>query len=532
MDSAYSLLPLVSSLAYLGGGDWKWLPLLLAALIPLLPLLTKWTETCRCSNPFASRRLEFQASLKLRSWANEPDSIVRQFAVVLWEWNRLNETVGCKRVMEEAISPGYWDESEKDGNMLPLFVDDPGIPFWNKNAPEIQYTMWVDRRANKDGELHGELFLKIAFLQRHATPKTVVEHINALRDLSGEILKVRACKQCVLVSTDEEEPDKERGSGSKGLGFMKYEFNTTSTFDNFFSEEAALVEGDIKTFLSTKASYGRTGRPWTYTLLNEGLPGTGKTKLVKAVAAMTGRTLIVLNLQHITSVRLLYDAFHSSVLSGDHIPHDRRLYYIPEVDTQRLEQLKQRPTGATVPSVAATTLANRVGVPVPPTTGNNANPWSSVVLKQPPTLGEILNVLDGVPERHGHILIMDTNALQQLDKALIRPGRVNRILSWGPMTASSTAHLVANHFAMSASAFCASMPDRVLTAAELQGLLVNSATAEEAVASLKKLMPKNGTIKDHTDLTNHKNEVPTLRLRKPRVQTEPLDAISRGLLVQ
>lgn len=41
------------------------------------------------------------------------------------------------------------------------------------------------------------------------------------------------------------------------------------------------------------------------------------------------------------------------------------------------------------------------------------------------TLSEFLIITDGVPAREGHILIMSTNKSENLDKALIRPGRVD-----------------------------------------------------------------------------------------------------------
>ena len=79
---------------------------------------------------------------------------------------------------------------------------------------------------------------------------------------------------------------------------------------------------------------------------------------------------------------------------------------------------------------------------------------------------------------------MDTNALQQLDKALIRPGRVNRILSWKAMTASSSRRLLENHFGTQLPA-TVRLPDLVWTAAEIQGLLLEKKTVKDALRALQ-----------------------------------------------
>jgi hypothetical protein len=402
----------------------------------------------------AAAPVEFQARLQLQSWLHEPDSIVRQFALLLWEWNRTNKTVNCSNFLEETADR-RWNDVEEDGNTVPFFVDSPHAPFWHKDRPSIHYTMWIDRFVDRDNISHGEIKLKITCKNKDATPQQLMDHLAYLRERSETLKHERALKQVVLVSSPEE---KKEGSGPS---FMKYAFKSTSTFANFFCEEARLVEADLASFLTNKSLYERTGRPWTYTLLNEGPPGTGKTKLVKAIANHTGRTLIILNLRHIPNVQTLYEAFHSSVLGGDHIPHEKRLYYIPEVDTQKLEELKTRATELVGPQ------ADQEGTKDEKKEAKKAASAPSLTDDAKPTLGEILNVLDGVPERYGHILVMDTNAVQRLDPALVRPGRVDRILSWKNLSSKSVKQLLEHTYGVTIPK-TASLPDRLYSAAELQ----------------------------------------------------------------
>jgi hypothetical protein len=358
--------------------------------------------------------------------------------------------------------------------LTPIFVDDPNNPFWNVERPDIQYTMWVERPHDREGNTMPEIFLRFRFTNPEFTPKKIVEHIEWIKTEAKKINDARKRTQRVLVTTDEQGASN-GGNGDSGASFMMYEFSTTSSFSNFFSTEATQVKEDLDHFLLNRAAYYRTGRPWTYTILNEGVPGVGKTKLVKAIAAYTGATLIVLNLQHIQDVRTLYNVFHSSVLGGEHVPHDKRVYYIPEVDTQALESLGKRNNSRN----------NFVK------TGGEAEPVAPVLnVKKKPTLGEVLNVLDGVPERHGHILILDTNHLANLDPAMIRPGRVDRILSWRRMSGENVRKYLENLFDVQIPSDVV-FPDEKWTAAELQALAYRAASwdvfFETHIADNKKL---------------------------------------------
>lgn len=480
-------MPIVTTIAFLMREPEfsmaRCIPYIVPMLLPLLMYMPSWHRVCGAIQGVwhgmrQKTTLNFTAHIRLRHWLDEPDSVVRNFSTVLWEWNRLNLTVNCVKLVEDADSR-RWAGDPFVTASTPMFVDDQHTPFWKSTEPNIQYTMWVECNPDREGMIHRDVYLKISFCSPQHTPNSVVQHIEHIKAEAARITQEREKKQRVLVSTDRSTNREESGSTPR---FMVYEFATTSAFTNFFSEEATAVVADLQHFMNNKASYQRTGRPWNYTVLNEGPPGVGKTKLVKAIAALTGHTLIVMNLAHITDVNTLYEAFHSTLLAGEHVSHEKRLYYIPEVDTQIQEFLKTRETvqkNAYEPQTGSTNSQEPTGH-----TTQSSGDGENVIPYKPPkkriTLGEILNIMDGVPERHGHILVLDTNRVSDLDPAMIRPGRVDRILSWGNMSSASVHKYMENYFDTSIPKSVV-FPDRVYTAAQVQAHVSKHPTWEQSV---------------------------------------------------
>ena len=466
------LMPLMAIFSQSDKSSWlSYLPLCIPLLIPLLPKSVS-LPVCFTSCFRKTSVLSFTSRLRLTHWDTEFQSFVRNFSIVLWEWNRLNKTVNCKNLLEESLS--HWREDTVQYTM-PLFIDDATNRFWHLDRPDILYSMWVDTITDRDGHVIKDILLRIEFTDPASKPTHVVEHTEFILAEAKRLERERHRTQRVLVSTNTPSSGGEREGARDPVPLMSYEFNTTSSFDNFFAEEATLVQNDLKHFLEDKEAYRRSGRPWTYTVLNEGPPGVGKTKLVKAIAAQTGYTLLVVNLAHIQSVQMLYELFHTSTLAGELVPHDKRIYYLPELDTQLVELIKTREA------------------PVVPVLEGAAKPSATLITAIPDTkrigLGEILNVLDGVPERYGHIVILDTNHLKELDPALIRPGRIDRILSWKKMSSASVRRFLENYYSESVPSG-AKLPDRAFSAAELQSLVAQYETLKELMRHLGPSRPK------------------------------------------
>lgn len=144
----------------------------------------------------------------------------------------------------------------------------------------------------------------------------------------------------------------------------------------------ALID-DVNTFRSSESDYLRRGLPYHRGYLFQGPPGTGKTSVARVLAT--------------------------------HFNLD--LYYAPlgdvNKDTNLLKMLAEvRPNSVL--------LLEDVDVYQASTTREGAEGQV--------TLAGLLNGLDGVGTPHGLITILTSNNPESLDKALVRPGRIDRVL--------------------------------------------------------------------------------------------------------
>jgi chaperone BCS1 len=153
-------------------------------------------------------------------------------------------------------------------------------------------------------------------------------------------------------------------------------------------EAAALIE-DARRFTASRSWYEHRGVPYRRGYLFEGPPGTGKSSLALALATELSLPIYVLNLGSIKSD----DEFVDAMLS---VPESALLLF-EDVD------------------------AAGVGAP---------RPADSVPATEPKvatfTLSCLLNAIDGVYSKEGRVLVMTTNHPENIDAALLRPGRVDR----------------------------------------------------------------------------------------------------------
>jgi len=141
--------------------------------------------------------------------------------------------------------------------------------------------------------------------------------------------------------------------------------------------------GDIHNFLEREDEYDRFGIPYKKTYLLTGIPGSGKTSIIKAICNEIGYSLSMLSLQKEFDNNSLLHAFGNLEKNS--------VLLLEDIDCI----FEHRKASSDTPFLSFSNL---------------------------------LNILDGVLYKHGIIIFITTNHPEKLDHALMRMGRIDMII--------------------------------------------------------------------------------------------------------
>jgi chaperone BCS1 len=192
------------------------------------------------------------------------------------------------------------------------------------------------------------------------------------------------------------------------------------------------------------------------------------------------------------------------------IPIDKRIYVFEDVDCQSEVVLQRKeeiyPDSGLEPTPAPTT-------DFMPFQAFGQDRFATGIMTKAPepiptagaeklTLSTLLNLLDGILETPGRIIIMTSNYPKKLDKALIRPGRIDLICEFGLCTRTMIQDMINTFYDVSIDwDRVKTLPENTWSPAELMKVLFENFENPEGALKIlhASTLPKLPKLRDIMD---------------------------------
>ena len=279
--------------------------------------------------------------------------------------------------------------------------------------------------------------------------------------------------------------------------FVMKQFQTNRKFSNLFGEDIDIIRNRVHFFCKNRKWYDEKGIPYTLGLLLSGAPGTGKTSTIKCLANETNRHICNINLNNDMTKTQLENLFFNENLSVINpilgqtetycIPLDQRIYVLEDVDCQS-DIVMERTLKMNKPNLDKSDDESiERELPKKYEDSNKVD------------LSFLLNLLDGVLENPGRIVIMTSNHPDTLDSALIRPGRIDVIAKFRNCSNTTVKDMIEFFYDIKLSEEDIEriyvLQERIITPAELSKIMFENFTDNQATIShMEKLSESNRKI--------------------------------------
>ena len=323
------------------------------------------------------------------------------------------------------------DEERRDDTKS-IYICDALTPF--KLDDDLICLVKVENDSNEEsssdrGVRTTTRTISIELLSRKLTAEKITKKIDDITRTYLDNIR-RQKKEKLFIYRLKNDDDRD----SVAKVWHEVEFRSTRNFVNMFFKGKEDFLKKVMFFKENEKWYRDNGHPYTLGIGLRGPPGTGKTSIIKALANLLNRHLIEIPLNEITSENAFFDAYFQTKY-GRRDRHEidwrEKILLFEDIDAQSDCVKSRSDSGDTNvamadPSGCAIDITKLQLNKDPKNNGaftfvntKSSNEENNV------TLSTLLNVLDGVRENDGRVLIITSNHYDKLDPALTRRGRID-----------------------------------------------------------------------------------------------------------
>lgn len=356
--------------------------------------------------------LNFDKTNKL-IYSSSSKNTSKRFRAIMYYISKNND-LSIKKLMEIVdIKFSYLTESYEETKKTGYRVDQTTKFIIDKNIyGQIYYK--EKEIFNESGKTNYEEIIYLEVSSTNLTLLQLQEWVESkLVDYEAHIKSKIIDKQLLVeISWNNE---------TKDININYNPWESCVTFNNrFFTNKDSILE-KINFFIKNPEWYKERGIPWTLGFLLWGKPGCGKTGFIKALMNTTKRNAITIKLNNKFDFNKLKRIMYDDEINEDLIiPQKNRIIIFEDIDCMSDIVLDRDLKNHDEKNILETLKTKYIKL------SENSELFPEKLNSvDDNNLSYFLNILDGLQECQGRIIIMTTNKPELLDPALTRSGRID-----------------------------------------------------------------------------------------------------------